>query len=173
MAGVCIPVDAWGIDVCLAGLQKAFALSAGLAVASVSPRALEKARTVPGRGYYFDFVEMAKYHERGETPATPAIPQLHALDAQLDDMVAEGFAARFERHALLAGIVREWARSRFALFAEEGYESATLTCVRNTRGISVADLNRELGRQWLQLSNGYGELKEKTFRIAHMGDTQE
>jgi len=173
MAGVRIPVDAWGIDVCLAGLQKAFALPAGLAVASVSRRALEKARTVPGRGYYFDFVEMAKYHERGETPATPAIPQLHALDAQLDDMLAEGFAARFERHALLAGIVREWARSRFAIFAEEGYESATLTCVRNTRGISVADLNRELGRQWLQLSNGYGELKEKTFRIAHMGDTQE
>jgi aspartate aminotransferase-like enzyme len=173
MAGVRIPVDEYGIDVCLAGLQKAFALPAGLAVASVSRRALEKAEGIPARGYYFDFLEMRKYHERGETPATPAIPQLHALDAQLDDMMREGLPARFARHASLAAIVQEWARRRFGIFAEEGFESATLTCVRNTRGISVADLNRELGKQWLQISNGYGELKEKTFRIAHMGDTQE
>jgi aspartate aminotransferase-like enzyme len=173
MAGVRIPADDFGIDVCLAGLQKAFSLPAGLAVASVSAKAIEKARTIPNRGYYFDFLEMLKYHERGETPATPAIPQLFALDAQLDDMLAEGLEARYARHAGLARIVQDWARARFALFAEEGYESATLTCVTNTRGISVADLNRELGRQWLQISNGYGELKEKTFRIAHMGDTQE
>jgi len=173
MAGTRIPVDAWKIDVCLAGLQKAFALPAGLTVASVSRRVLEKAKEIPHRGYYFDFLEMLKYHERGQTPATPAIPQMQALDAQLDDILAEGLASRYARHESLARIVRAWARERFALFAEEGYESPTLTCVANTRGISVADLNKELGRQWAQISNGYGELKEKTFRIAHMGDTQE
>jgi aspartate aminotransferase-like enzyme len=73
----------------------------------------------------------------------------------------------------LAAIVRGWARRHFAVFAEEGYESPTLTCVTNTRGISVAALNKELGKQWVAISNGYGDLKEKTFRIAHMGDTQE
>ncbi len=173
MAGVRIPVDAYGIDVCLAGVQKAFSLPAGLTVAAVSDRALEKARSVEHRGYYFDFLEMARYDERAETPATPAIPQIHALDAQLDDILAEGLEARVARHALLARIVQDWARDRFALFAEEGFASATLTCVANTRGISVASLNRELGRQWLAISNGYGKLKEKTFRIGHMGDTQE
>lgn len=173
MAATRIPVDAWGIDVCLAGLQKAFALPAGLTVASVSREALEKAKTIEGRGYYFDFLEMLKYHERGQTPATPAIPQLQALDAQMDDILAEGLEARFARHEALAEIVRAWARRHFGVFAEEGYESVSLTCVANTRGISVAGLNKELGRQWAAISNGYGELKEKTFRIAHMGDTQE
>jgi aspartate aminotransferase-like enzyme len=173
MAGAKLDVDRLGIDVCLAGLQKAFSLPAGLAVATVSERALEKARTIENRGYYFDFLEMLKYDDRGQTPSTPAIPQIFALDAQLDDIFAEGPEQRFARHAELAEIVRGWARSHFALFAEEGFESATVTCVDNTRGISVADLNSELGRQWAMISNGYGVLKEKTFRVAHMGDTQE
>ena len=173
MAGVRIPVDAWGIDVCLAGLQKAFSLPAGLAVASVSERALEKARTVDHRGYYFDFVEMAKYDDRQMTPATPAIPQIHALDAQLEDILAEGPSERYRRHAELASIAQDWARRRFRLFAEDGFESPTVTCVENTRGVSIADLNAELGRQHAMLSNGYGKLKEATFRIGHMGDTQE
>jgi aspartate aminotransferase-like enzyme len=173
MAGTRIPVDEWGIDVCLAGTQKAFALPAGIAIATVSERALEKAKGIENRGYYFDFLEMLKYDDRRETPATPAIPQIQALDAQLDDILAEGLARRFERHDTLARLVQDWSREHFALFAEEGFESPTLTCVKNTRGISVAELNKELGRQWVQISNGYGDLKEKTFRIAHMGDTQE
>ncbi len=173
MAGAPTPVDAYGMDVCLAGLQKAFCLPPGLAVASVSERALERARTIEHRGYYFDFLEMLKYDDRHMTPSTPAIPQIYALDAQLDRIAAEGRVRRFERHAHLAGIVQQWARRHFAVFAEEGYESATVTCIENTRGISVAELNEALGRQRAQISNGYGKLKEKTFRIAHMGDTQE
>lgn len=173
MAGTRIPVDEYGIDVCLAGLQKAFALPAGLALASVSSRALERAAQVEGRGYYFDFLEMLKYDERQMTPATPAIPQIQALDAQLDSILEEGIAARFERHAHLASIVQDWSRRHFALFSQEGYASPTVTCVKNTRGISVADLNLSLGKQRAQISNGYGKLKETTFRLAHMGDTQE
>jgi aspartate aminotransferase-like enzyme len=173
MAATRIPVDAWRIDVCLAGLQKAFALPAGLTVASVSARALDKAKTVTSRGYYFDFLDMLKYHERGQTPATPSIAHVQALDAQLDDIAAETPKNRFERHLGLAAIVRAWGRRHFALFSEEGFESPTLTCVANTKGISVAALNKELGKQWAAISNGYGDLKEKTFRIAHMGDTQE
>ena len=107
------------------------------------------------------------------TPSTPAIPQIHALDAQLDAFAAETPEGRFARHAALARIVQQWARRNFAIFAEEGFESPTLTCVKNTRGISVAELNAMLGKQWAQISNGYGKLKEETFRIAHMGDTQE
>jgi aspartate aminotransferase-like enzyme len=116
---------------------------------------------------------MLKYHERQQTPATPAIPQIFALDAQLTDILAEGMAARFARHRALAALVQDWAGRHFAHFAEEGFASETLTCVANTRGISVAALNKELGRQAAAISNGYGDLKEKTFRIAHMGDTQE
>jgi aspartate aminotransferase-like enzyme len=173
MAGSRIDVDAYGIDVCLAGLQKAFSLPAGLAVANVSRKALDKARTVPDRGYYFDFLEILKYDERDQTPSTPAIPQINALDAQLDAILAESLERRFERHSNLARIVRDWARTHFGLFAEEGFESDTVTCVENTRAISVAELNGQLAQQQAMISNGYGKLKVKTFRIAPMGDTQE
>ena len=173
VAAVPVEVDRLGIDVCLTGLQKALALPPGLAVAAVSQRALDRAATVENRGYYFDFLEMLRHDERDQTPATPAIPQIQALDNQLDAIFDEGLEPRFERHARLAGMVRRWARRHFALFAREGYESPTVTCVRNTRGISVAGLNEALAREGAEISNGYGRLKEQTFRIAHMGDTQE
>lgn len=67
-------------------------------------------------------------------------------------------------------MVRGWAQKNFALFAGEAFLSNTVTTVKNTRGISVADLNTELGKRGAMISNGYGSLKEQTFRIAHMGD---
>jgi len=173
MAGVKIEVDKLGIDVCLAGVQKAFALPPGLTVVSVSEKALKKAERVPHRGYYFDFLVFKRYlDERKQTPTTPSISHLYALNKQLDDIFAEGLERRFARHHEMAEYVREWARENFALFAQPGYESDTVTAIRNTRGISVAGLNEELAKRGAQISNGYGPLKEKTFRIAHMGDLQ-
>ena len=61
-------------------------------------------------------------------------------------------------------------KEKFSLFPDENYLSITLTTVKNTRGISVADLNKKLAERGAVISNGYGDLKEQTFRIAHMGD---
>ncbi|MCD6382687.1 MAG: alanine--glyoxylate aminotransferase family protein, partial [Candidatus Hydrothermae bacterium] len=122
-------------------------------------------------GYYFDFLTMLKYYEeRKQTPATPAISLLYALDVQLDRMAEEGMENRFRRHREMAEMAREWGRKHFELFAEPGYESLTVTTIRNTRGISVAELNAKLAKRGFVISNGYGKLKEKTFRIGHMGD---
>ena len=89
-------------------------------------------------------------------------------------MFAEGLEDRFARHAQLAEMTRAWAREHgFDLFPEPGYESHTVTCVRNTRGIDVAALNAFLLSRGMRISNGYGNLKGKTFRIAHMGETTE
>ena len=171
MAGAKIEVDKLGIDVCLAGVQKCFALPPGLAVASVSQKALDRAAQVPNRGYYFDFLVFQKYlDERGQTPATPAIPQIIALNKQMDDILAEGLENRWRRHQEMAAFVQDWARKHFALYSDERYLSPTVTNVKNTRGISVAALNEELGKRGAMISNGYGPLKEKCFRIAHMGD---
>ena len=71
MAGTPIDFDGWGLDVCLAGVQKCFALPPGFAVCAVSARAMERAQTVPNRGYYFDFIENEKYAVKFNTPATP------------------------------------------------------------------------------------------------------
>jgi len=173
MAGVRIDTDAWNIDFVLAGVQKAFALPAGLAVAAVSERALERAKTVPPRSYYFSLPLMHKSHLKNQTPSTPAIPHLFALDAQLDDMLEEGIESRFARHARMAAEVQRWAKEHFDIYPEPGYWSPTVTCIKNTRNIDAAALIKRLRDEYnLLISSGYGDLKGKTFRIAHMGDTQ-
>ncbi|MDD4961886.1 MAG: alanine--glyoxylate aminotransferase family protein, partial [Candidatus Marinimicrobia bacterium] len=83
----------------------------------------------------------------------------------------EGLENRFARHAAMAETVRQWAiKKGFEILAAEGYRSNTVTTIKNTKGLSVADLNKKLGQQGYSISNGYGSLKEKTFRIAHMAD---
>ena len=88
----------------------------------------------------------------------------------MDCILAEGLDQRFARHIEMAEYTRQWAREYFELFADERYLSNTLTTIKNTRNIDVAALNRELGVRGYQISNGYGKLKDKTFRIAHMAD---
>ena len=170
MAGLKIEFDAWGLDVCLAGVQKCFALPPGLTVCAVSDRARERALQVPNRGFYFAYDVMDKKYEAGQTPATPAISLIQALNQQMDDILAAGLDARWARHKEMATYVQDWARNHFALYSDERYLSNTVTNVANTRGISVADLNKALGERGAMISNGYGSLKEKCFRIAHMGD---
>jgi aspartate aminotransferase-like enzyme len=166
-----IEIDNWGIDVTLASSQKAFALPPGLAVCVVSDKALKKAGTVKGRGHYCDFVGLKDYFDKkGQTPSTPAITLMYAMDKQLDKIKAEGMDNRYKRHLDMANYVQDWAKKHFSLFAEPGFESVTVTCINNTKNISVADLNKELGTRNFAISNGYGKLKEQTFRIAHMGD---
>ena len=121
------------------------------------------------------FITLVKYLDRDQTPATPAVSLLYALDQQLTDILAEGMEARFARHLAMRDRTIEWAKAQgFTIFSAEGYESPTVTCVRNDREIDIAALNSYLQEQGMILSNGYGaRLKGKTFRIAHMGDTQE
>jgi aspartate aminotransferase-like enzyme len=170
MAGAKIEFDAWGLDVCLAGVQKCFALPPGLTVCAVSDRARERGKTVPNRGYYFAWDAMDGRYEKHQTPATPAISLIQALNRQMDDILAEGLDNRWARHKEMAQYVQGWARKYFKLYGDERYLSLTVTNVENNRGISVADLNKALGERGAMLSNGYGDLKEKCFRIAHMGD---
>jgi len=166
-----IEIDKLGIDVCITSSQKCFALPPGLAVCTVTQRALDKTRTVTDRGYYFDFDAMQKRYEKDkQTPTTPAVSLYYALDLQMDKMLAEGMDNRYKRHTVMAEYVRAWARKHFAVFSEDPYHSQTVTCIDNTKKIKVADLNSELGKRGFAISNGYGDLKEVTFRIGHMGD---
>jgi aspartate aminotransferase-like enzyme len=172
MAAVDIDFDALGIDMLLAGVQKAFGLPPGLTVVAVSQRALKKAAGVPDRGHYFDLVQFQKYDDKNQTPETPAISLIHALDVQLDRMKREGFEARFARTLEMAKACRAWALKHFAIFPEKGYESVTLTAIRNNKGVDVAKLNAELANRGVTISEGYGKIKDQSFRIAHMADIQ-
>lgn len=160
-----------GLDVVLTSTQKAMALPPGLSFAAVSDRALERAQHVPYRGYYFDFIELEKFLVKNNTPSTPNISLIFATDVELDHILAEGLDARFARHEHMATLTRDWATEMgFGLFAEEGYRSPTVTTVANTRKVDVKALNKFLATRGMTLSDGYGKIKESTFRIAHMGD---
>ncbi len=179
MSGVKIEMDALGIDVLLAGMQKAFALPPGLAVFGVSERALKRAESVPGRGYYFDFLEFKVNHDKNMTPSTPVIPLIYALAAKLDDFFAEGLDARFARHHQLAGMVRGWGqRNGIELLPAPAYQSITLSCFDNGaraggkgRRIDVPKFQKLLKeRHKILIDGGYGKIKGLSFRMAHMGD---
>ena len=172
MGGTKIEVDKLGVDVCLTSSQKALGLPPGIAACSFSKKAVERAKKVEFRGYYLDLLSLYDYIQKKnyQYPSTPSISHMFAMDYQLDKILAEGLENRYKRHLEMAEYVRNWGREYFKLFADERYLSNTLTNIENVRNISVADLNRELGEKGFQISNGYGKLKEKTFRIAHMAD---
>jgi aspartate aminotransferase-like enzyme len=167
-----IKKDELGIDILLTGSQKALAMPPGLAIFSVSQRALDRAATAPDRGYYFDLVEFQKNHENGMTPSTPVIPLIYALKSKLEDIKAEGVEARYARHARLNQTVRAWGLGHgFKLFPQEGCGSLSLNCFTNTRNIDLAVFNKILKtKHRLVIDGGYGKLKGKTFRISNMGD---
>ena len=172
MGGTKIEVDKLGVDVCLTSSQKALGLPPGISACSFSKKAVERAKKVEFRGYYLDLLLLYDYIQKKnyQYPSTPSISHMFAMDYQLDKILEEGLENRYKRHLEMAEYVRDWAREYFELFADERYLSNTLTNIKNVRNISVADLNRELGERGFQISNGYGKLKEKTFRIAHMAD---
>src|SRR5690242_9250234 len=110
---------------------------------------------------------------KNNTPTTPNISLLYATDKQLDYMLAEGLENRFMRHEKMADLTHAWVTScGFQMFSEEGYHSPTVSTVANTRKVDVKALNQYLKTQGMMISNGYGKLKDNTFRIAHMGDLQ-
>ena len=170
LGAVPIPVTDLRIDVCLAGVQKALALPPGASVCAVSEDALERAKTVPHRGLYFDFFQYEENAARDEAPFTPSIPHLYALRQQLKDIEAEGFERRYRRHAEMAHHVQKWARSRFDLLPEPGVESPTVTAVKDTQGADVGKLKQALREKGKLVASGYGPFKKTGFRIGHMGD---
>lgn len=170
-SGTKLPFDTWELDLLLTSSQKALAVPPGLTFAAVSDRLIDRAAAVPDRGWYFDFLQLDRYRKRSTTPATPAISLLQALSVQLDRILAEGLEARYARHAFCAQKTRCWASCHgFGLMAEAGYRSPTVTTVENDLELDIGALNRFLGEQEMQIANGYGEYKGKTFRIGHMGE---
>ncbi|MCK4434722.1 alanine--glyoxylate aminotransferase family protein [Candidatus Bathyarchaeota archaeon] len=158
-------------DVIFASTQKCFALPPGLAVGIVSDRALERARELPSRGLYTDMVRIFEYYERKhQTPFTPNISLLYALDKRMDLLLEQTPEGVYQRHKAMAEYTRNWAKKYLGLFAEPGYESVTVTCIKNTLGKSVKELNEKLAEKHFMISNGYGKLAEQTFRIGHMGE---
>ena len=187
IAGMPVDFDINGIDFAFAGVQKAFALPPGIAVFCASERYLERARSVPDRGFFLDPVRTIEGHIKRKTPVTPAIPHYNALARQLEDIdggvtLPEGerdksgvdaWRARYEKHERMKERTLSWASGHgLEPFPGEGFRSATVSCV-SAGNLDIAGFVGGLKERGYEISNGYGDLKGRTFRIGHMGDHME
>ena len=172
MAGDLLLPDEMGTDMIFASTQKCFALPPGLAVGIVSQKALDRTQEVPNRGLYTDLKAIMDYYaKKQQTPSTPNISLLYAMDHKLKQMLEEGAENIYKRHKEMADYTHKWALEKgFGLFAEEGFRSVTVTTVANKLEKDVGELNKALGEKGFVIANGYGKLKDQTFRIGHMGD---
>jgi predicted phosphoserine aminotransferase len=173
LGGDYVDIEEHGIDVIFTSTQKAFAMPPGLAVCVVSDDAYERELDKDSASWYGGFQRCLDYYDRkGQTHSTPAIPIMLAYRKQMKHMLEEGHRARDQRHREMAEYTREWAREHFDMFPEEGYQSQTVSCIENTRGIDVAATIEEVSQRYdIVFSNGYGsQLGERTFRIGHMGE---
>jgi aspartate aminotransferase-like enzyme len=169
LGGMPVEFDGWALDVCLASVQKGLALPPGITVVAVSPRALERARKHPYRGTYFDFIEYKKQADNDGVPSTPSIPHFYALGKQLDSILrVETLEKRFERHRRMRDISIE-RTSRIARLASDP-EHASVTVTALEPAISAETIRTRMKERGYTLGGGYGQWKERTFRIGHMGD---
>jgi aspartate aminotransferase-like enzyme len=172
-AGAEVRPDDWGLDWLLTGSQKAFALPPGLAFGVASEKMMERAASAPQRGYYFDLTKFAASHEKMQSPSTPALSVLFALQVQLKRMQAEGNEARWGRHAAMAertwAWVEEHADAGLSLMAPAGYRSPCVTAVSVAEGEGPRIVKGMAERGWV-IGGGYGKTKPSAFRIGHMGD---
>ena len=158
-------------DAVVFGTQKALALPPGLAMIAVSNRLLEKAKSVPNRGFYTDLLKLKKQNDENYALTTPPVSLMYALDFQLDRILSEGMQARYRRHKEMADTVEKWAGAKLnGIFPEKGFRSNTIS-VLNRGNLDFDKFHSSLKSKGYEISNGYGDVKDITFRIGHMGDT--
>jgi len=175
--GAELVVDEWGLDFLLTASQKALALPAGLAFAVASAEYVERARSVRDRGFYFDVLQYDKFAAKNQTPSTPATSLLYALEAQMGDIGREGIERRWERHEAMRDITLNWlhgvAERRnidIHVLAPEGARSPTVTVIVLPERVKGPDVCEAVKVRGYTIGSGYGQLKERTVRIGHMGD---
>jgi aspartate aminotransferase-like enzyme len=171
LAGAELEFDRWGLDGAFAGTQKCLALPPGLTVYALSERALARAKTVPARGFLFDFVRAVPETNAGKPLATPCVPLVFALQRQLQRIERETLPARWQRHRALRDATLDWARAHELqpFVAADAARSPTVGCF-HASGRDVKQMAERASTAGFKIDQGYGDLKGRTFRIGHMGD---
>jgi len=171
--GMQIEMDGWGVDAVVSASQKAIGLPPGLGFAGVSQRLVDRARTLGDRGTYLDVMRYEEFAGKNQSPTTPAIPLLFALDEQLAFIEKETLPKRFARHVAMMEACAAWTRKAeslglgVSLVARQQVASPTVTAIRVTANGPVLDAMRAKG---FELGGGQGELVKTSIRIGHMGD---
>jgi len=176
MAAAPIECGAWELDYVLTGSQKAFALPPGLAFCTANERIMQRAQASKMRGIYFDLVEIHSSWQKHQSPNTPGVSLLYALDAQLEHMMSEGIEARWARHAAMAKRTWGWVEEERAagrdirVLAPDGYRSPAVTCISAPAGRTGSQIVSAMKAKGFVITPGYGDMKDAMIRIGHMGE---
>jgi aspartate aminotransferase-like enzyme len=169
LGGIPVQFDEWNLDICLASVQKCIGLPPGVTVAAVSQNAIDRAKKHPYRGTYFDLLSYVDKAAESSVPSTPSIPHFYALAAQLDHILRdEGLEARFARHRRMRDLTHQRTKNFARLAGDPLYASATVSTLAPV--MSAERIRAEMKQRGYTLGGGYGQWKDTTFRIGHMGD---
>ena len=172
MGGTELKVDEWGIDICFSSSQKCFGVPPGIGIGSVSKRALDISDGMPNKGYYFDLKVWEEDHAKGRgTPVTSTIPQIAGLNTSLKMVEKMGgkqvyFNLYKKRNTAIRQGVKKLGMDTYPM---KGYESPTVSCISAPEGMSGPDVYNGVRKLGFELAQGYGKLKDTTFRIGNMG----
>ena len=173
LGGAPLPVDKWGVDVCMTGAQKAIAAPPGISPISVSPRAKKYMQENPPATMYFNLARYFKYYdEEKHTPFTPALPLLYAYREALAILLEEGLQNVFNRHkvcsdALYSGL----SAMGLSPFAKEEDRSISIVALNYLDGLEDKTFRNTLANKFKVLvAGGFGNLKGKVFRVGCMGE---
>lgn len=177
LGGAELRFDEWKLDYVLTGSQKALALPPGLSFAVASTSFIDQANGTHGRGVYFDLVELDAYARRNQTPSTPALTLLYALEAQVKSIASEGLENRWVRHKAMAARTQEWITKisdetgkKLVNIAPLGSQSPTVSTIKLPAEVPADGFTSGVTKRGIVVGTGYGKLKNSTFRIGHMGD---
>jgi aspartate aminotransferase-like enzyme len=171
LGSINLPTDDWHCDIVVTGSQKGWMVPPGLAMVSVSQKAWQAHASAKMPRFYWDFTKAKSYLEKGETPWTPAISVVFALDASLDMMLKQGMDNIFAHQAKLGQFTRDGIKSLgLSLFADEKYASNTVTAVAASNGLDIKKMRKILREEHqVVLAGGQQSLDGKIFRIGHLG----
>ncbi|WP_129722569.1 pyridoxal-phosphate-dependent aminotransferase family protein [Xylanivirga thermophila] len=175
LGGLEIKTDEWGIDILIAGSQKALMLPPGLAFVSVSDKAWAAIEKSKMPKFYFDFLAYRKSLDKNTTPYTPAVALIIAATESLNMILDEGLENTFKRHKRLANICRAGVEALgLEFFADEKYMSDLITSIKAPEGIDIEKVRKILNIKYdIMVAGGQQHLKGKIMRIGHMGYVDE
>jgi len=175
LGGYAIPVDRWGVDMCITGSQKCVAAPPGLALLSVSQRLVDFMKTSPPKTRYFEIPRYLEYGTRGETPFTPALPLFYALDEALGELLEEGLTKRVERHDRMSALLYDGlANQGLGAVAEKSVRSKTVVASYYPQGVDDSKFRKALAQdRGVVIAGGFGPFKGKVFRVGCMGQINE
>lgn len=175
LGGYAIPVDRWGVDVCITGSQKCVAAPPGLALLSVSDSAVKFLRSSPAKTRYFEIMRYLEYGAKGETPFTPALPLFYALDEALNELLEEGLGQRVQRHDRMSAMLYDGlAGIGLGPVAETDVRSKTVVASYYPQGVDDSKFRKALAMdKGVVIAGGFGPFSGRVCRVGCMGQINE